>query len=88
MNPTEMSLEMSLFVPSLIAFTCVAIFGFTLGLWGGWLRWRNERGRIQQLVDGNTAMCREIEQLQSRGPAALRPAGEAEGHPEASVSVS
>ncbi|MEM7014532.1 MAG: hypothetical protein AAF585_23980 [Verrucomicrobiota bacterium] len=56
----------------------VAVLGFAAGVIGGWLRWRNERSRIQQLIDENTTMCREIEQLESRGPAALRPAGEAE----------
>ncbi|MFT5470348.1 MAG: hypothetical protein ACI8UO_005476 [Verrucomicrobiales bacterium] len=73
-----LAFSMDLFGPSMLALSAVAVVGFTAGLLGGWSRWRNERSRIQQLLDENTAMCREIDQLQSRGPAAIKPAGESE----------
>ena len=68
--------SLDLFGPSLLALVILAIPGFAIGMLGGWMRWRNERSRIQQLVDENTTMCREIEQLRSRGPAALKAAGD------------
>lgn len=78
---TIAAISTDLFIPSVLALSIVAVIGFTAGMLGGWSRWRNERSRIQQLLDENTAMCREIDQLQSRGPAAIRPAGDSESPP-------
>lgn len=65
-----------LLLPSLIALGILAVLGFGAGLVIGLIRWGRDRARIQQLLDENTAMCRETEQIRAKGLSALRPAGE------------